>query len=324
MKKVLVFVLAVLMLAAPVLAQTAMGSPANADIKIGFANLTDAGDYMMWVKRGMQMAAEEAGVELISVDNQVDGAVAIRNTDLLINAGVDVVIMYMNDSAVNSQIKDMLDEAGIPCVAVDIYVANADGVSTYMGGDNYTAGFIAGENLGKAALEKWGREIDLYISAETMSNGETNLLRNGGILDGLRSVIDVPDNIVVRVDGNDSTAETQKLVTDVLTANPNARRILIGCHQDDMSQGAFAAVEIANRQDQVLMAGCGPFGSTFENLRKPEPNFWVGSASFSPEQYGPVAIPLAIALAKGESVPAESFVTHYFLTHENIDQYYPQ
>ena len=81
---------------------------------------------------------------------------------------------------------------------------------------------------------------------------------------------------------------------------------------------------MANRQDQVLLAGCGPFGSTFENLRKPEKNFWVGSASFSPEQYGEVAVPLAIKLVKGEKVPENSYVTHYWLDHDNINDYYPE
>jgi ABC-type sugar transport system substrate-binding protein len=297
---------------------------ADGTITIGFANLTDAGDYMMWVKRGMEEAAAKAGVKLICVDNQGNGATAVRNVDTLISAGVDVVSEYNDDSAVNSQIKDMLDAAGIPCVAIDIMVENAKGKAAYMGGDNYKAGFIAGENLGQAAKDKWNGQIDLYISVETMSNGETNRLRNGGILDGIRSKIDVPDNKVVRVDGKDQTSESQKVVTDALTANPNAKRILIGCHQDDETQGAFAAVEMANRQNEVLLAGCGPFGSTFENLRKPQANFWIGSASFSPEQYGPVGIGIAIALAKGEKVPAESFVTHYFLTQKNINQYDPQ
>jgi ribose transport system substrate-binding protein len=298
--------------------------PADEKIKIGFANLTDAGDYMVWVKKGMQKAADEAGAELICVDNEADGAKAIENIDTLISAGVDCVIEYMNNSDINTQVKDMLDEVNIPCVAVDIPVVNANGAAAYMGGDNYKAGFICGENLGQAALDKWDGQVDLFISVETMSNGETNTLRNGGILDGIRSKVDVPDSKVVHVDAKDNTAEAQKVVTDALTANQGAKHILIGCHQDDETQGAFAAVEIANRQDEVLLAGCGPFGSTFENLRKPEANFWIGSASFSPEQYGPVAIPLAVALAKGEKVPENSFVTHYFLTQKNINEYYPE
>lgn len=293
-------------------------------IKVGFANLTDAGDYMVWVKKGMEKAAKDAGVELICVDNQGDGATAVKNIDTLISAGVQCVIEYMNDSAINSQIKDILDEKGIPVIAVDVPVENAKGAATYMGGDNRKAGLICGENLGQAAVDKWGGEVDLYISVETMSNGESNTLRTGGILEGVRSKVDVPDDKVVKVDGKDKTAESQKVVTDALTANPGAKRILIGCNQDDETQGAFAAVEIANRQDQVLLAGCGPFNSTFENLRKAEPNFWIGSASFSPEQYGEVAIPLAIDLIQGKEVPKESYVTHYFLTQQNINEYYPE
>jgi len=173
MKKVLALVLVAIML----LCSVAM---AEETIKIGFANLTDSGDYMVWVKKGMQQAAEAAGVELICVDNEGDGVKAVQNIDTLISAGVDAVIEYMNDTTVNSQIKDMLDAAGIPCVAVDVPVENANGKAAYMGGDNYTAGFICGENLGQAAIDKWGGEIDLYISVETMSNGETNTLRNGG------------------------------------------------------------------------------------------------------------------------------------------------
>lgn len=313
-------------------ASEAAQSPAanNADqngdgkIKLGFANLTDSGDYMVWVKKGMEKAAADAGVEIICVDNAGDGATAVKNIDTLINAGVDAVIEYMNDSAVNTQVKDMLDEKGIPCVAVDIPVENAKGASAYMGGDNYKAGFITGENLGQKAIDEWDGQVDLFLSVGTLSTGETNELRMGGILDGIKSKIDLADDKVVILDGKDSTSESQKVVTDALMANPDAKRILIGCMQDDITQGAFAAVEIANRQDQVWLAGCGPFNSTFANLRKPEANFWFGSVSFSPEQYGEIAVPLAIKLANGEEVEQESFVTHYFLTHDNINEKYPE
>lgn len=293
-------------------------------IKIGFGNLTDSGDYMVWVKKGMQKAADEAGVTLIAVDNKMDGNVAVQNVDTLISAGVKAVIWYMNDIAVNTTVKDKLDAAGIPCVAIDIPVMNAKGRATYFGGDNYKAGFICGENLGQEAKKKWNGVVDLFISVETMSNGETNKLRNGGILDGIRSVIKVPESAVVRVDAKDSVAEAQKVVTDALTARPNAKRILIGCHQDDETQGAFAAVEMAGRQNQVLLAGCGPFASTLANLRLPKANFWIGSTSFAPELYGPNAVRLAVKLAKGEPVPENTYPEHYFMTWANIEKHYPR
>jgi hypothetical protein len=37
-----------------------------------------------------------------------------------------------------------------------------------------------------------------------------------------------------------------------------------------------------------------------------------------------LVVPLAVALAKGESVAEESLVTHLFIDKTNIDQYYPQ
>jgi len=293
-------------------------------LKIGFANLIDAGDYMAWVKRGMEEAAAAHGVELISVDNEADGTVAIRNADTLIAAGVDAVIWYMNDAAVNSQAKDMFDAAGIPVVAVDIIVSNAAGTAPQIGGDNYKAGHIAGTGLGEYVMEHWGPDIDLYICNGTLSNAETNDQRNGGMRDGVRDAgVNLTDDLIVVIDGDDNMMESQRLVTDVLTANPDKKRILIANHQDDMTQGAFAAVEIAGRQDDVLIVGNGPFGSTFENMRRAERNFWVGSASFAPEQYGPIGIDLAIRLARGETVPQENFVQHVFLTHYNINDYYP-
>ena len=308
-------------------AEAPAAAPADDDkpILIGFANLIDSGDYMAWVRRGMIEAAEAYGVEILAVDNQADGGQAIQNAHTLIAAGVDAVIWYMNDAAVNSQAKDLFDAEGIPVVAVDIIVENAAGRAPQVGGDNYVAGHIAGTGLGRHVMEVWGPDIDLYICNGTLANAETNDARNGGMRDGVRDAgVNLTDDIIVVIDGNDDVATSQRLVSETLTAHPNATRILIANHQDDMSQGAFAAVEMANRQEHVFIVGNGPFGSTFANFRGPEPNFWVGSASFAPEDYGPTAIPLAIALARGETVPMENFVTHAWLDWYTIDDYYPQ
>jgi hypothetical protein len=46
--------------------------------------------------------------------------------------------------------------------------------------------------------------------------------------------------------------------------------------------------------------------------------------AYFPESYGELVIPLAIALAKGETVPEQSLVTHLFIDRTNIDQFYPE
>jgi len=289
-------------------------------IKIGFQNIGETVDFWVWVGDGMEREAKKLGVELIRVDNKADGTVAVQNADYLINAGVQGIILYMNDAQVNSQIKEMCDDAGIPLLAVDIPAGDA----AFFGGDNYTAGHIAGVELGKAAKQKWGGQIDLYISLGNPAIGETHVNRMGGFLDGVRSVIDVPDSKIVEVGGGEDIVTSQRVITDVLTAHPRATRILIGSLQDTQTQGAFTAVEMANRQDHVFLAGQGPFASTLANLRQPEKNFWIGSTSYGAELYGSYAVPLMVDMINGKKVAAVTYLDHYWLNHENVDEHYPR
>ena len=59
-----------------------------------------------------------------------------------------------------------------------------------------------------------------------------------------------------------------------------------------------------------------------DNIRN-EPQ-WVGSVAYFPESYGKLIMPLAIALANGETVPEQLLVTHIFINKDNIAQYYPE
>jgi ribose transport system substrate-binding protein len=292
---------------------------AQKKIKIGFQNIGETVDFWVWVGDSMERAAKKAGVELIRVDNKADGTVAVQNADNLINMKVDGIILYMNDSKVNEQIKEMCDKAKIPLLAVDIPAGKA----AFFGGNNYKAGFIAGTELGKEAVKRWGGQVDLYISLGNPAIGETHVKRMGGFLDGVRSVVKVPASKVVEVGGGEDIVTSQRVITDVLTAHPEAKHILIGSLQDTQTQGAFTAVEMANREDEVLLAGQGPFASTLANLRLPEKNFWIGSTSYGAEIYGNYAVPLMVDMIKGKKVPAITYLDHYWLNHDNVNEHYP-
>lgn len=289
--------------------------------KVGFANLRDAGDLMMAIKQSMIDNAEIHGVDLICVDNEYDPVKAVENVDTLISAGVSCVIEFNGSSDANSQIKTMLDEADIPVIAVDIPVVNDAGAAPLVGVDNYSAGYCTGDNIGKAVEEQWGGEVDLYVSVETMSNGETNELRNGAMLDALRTHVDVPDDIVVRLDAKDTTEDAQRLMADTLSAHPDAHHIAICTHTDSETQGVYSAVVMAGREDDCLIGGIGPSEMTMNNF-KGEKNCWIGSTITPAEGYGEVAIPLAIKMIEGEEVPQENYCEFFWLTHDNYGEYY--
>jgi len=288
-------------------------------ILVGFAVLDEQADFSQWVKAGVKEATDEKGFDLITVDNRLDGRVAVENTDLLIARGVDIVIMYQADERVAPVIMEKLNAANIPVVAIDIFHEGA----VFFGGNNLEAGKIAGRALAQKAIDEWDGEIDLYISLEAKLVGEANDLRMQGFIDGIRELIDLPDEKIVVVDGKNRALDSKKVATDALTANPDAKRILIGCLQDLMTQGALAAVETSGRQDQVFIAGQGPYKLTLENLRG-EPNSWIGSTSFRPEAYGEYTIDLCARILAGEDVPQYTYPEHYFLTYDNVDEYYPE
>lgn len=290
--------------------------------KVGFANLRDAGDLMMAIKASMVDQAAKYGVDLICVDNEYDPVKAVQNADTLVSSGVKCVIEFNGNSDANTQIKDILDAAGVYCIAIDIPVKNDKGAAPLVGVDNYKAGYCTGDNMGLAVKEKWNGKVDLYVSVETMSNGETNKLRNGAMLDALRTHVDVPDDIVVRLDAKDMTDIAQKLMADTLTAHPDCHNIVVCTHTDSETQGVYAAVQLANRQNDVLIGGIGPSEFTMKNFSQAEANCWIGSTITPAEGYGEIAIPLAMKMIDGEKVDLENYARYFWLTHDNYSEYY--
>ena len=111
-------------------------------------------------------------------------------------------------------------------------------------------------------------------------------------------------------------------MTDILTTLPDAKTILVIAPNSDgrPSQRSRRPMS-AGRKDQMWVVAHGADPS----VRRHDPQrAAVGrSVAYFPERYGELVIPLAISLAKGETVPEQSLVTHDLHRPDNIDQYYP-
>lgn len=286
---------------------------------IGFANLSDSIAYCIWVKEGIITEAKKAGYDIICVDNKSDGATAVKNADILISLGVDIVIEYQAYAAVAPTIMDKFNNAGIPVIAVDIVHPGA----IYFGGNNELAGEVGGRLLGQKAKQAWNGQVDQVMIVETASNGEISKKRMGGFLKGIREFVDIPDNRIIWLDGNNDPLQTKARVTDALTAHPEGKHILIACLQDDETGGALAAVETSNRQENVFISGTGTFASTLTNFYGKR-NCWIGSVEYGGPYYGQHIIPLVTKILKGEKVPRDNFVQHFIIDYDNISEFYPR
>ncbi|RME45427.1 MAG: DeoR family transcriptional regulator, partial [Chloroflexi bacterium] len=154
--------------------------------RIGFANLTETGiPFAIDVRRGLERAAAARGVQLVLADNQLSGEQALRVVDYLIEKQVDLVIEYQIDAAMNSLIMDKFMRAKIPVIAVDIPMVGA----TFFGADNYRAGYMAGEALGKWIRDNWDGQFDWLIILEEQRAGELPAARITGQIEGFQDVV---------------------------------------------------------------------------------------------------------------------------------------
>jgi ABC-type sugar transport system substrate-binding protein len=321
MKKTMTLLLAITLLCSGISAMALAGEEKAKPAKkyvIGFASLSRTQDWVLMVEEGIKKEAEEAGYELFAVDNDFSDSKAISNADAMVARKVDFFIEFNIHAALNARIKEMMDDAGIPVIFVDIPGPD----SPFYGVPNHELGAVAGRELGKYVKNNWGGEFDYFVLVDAPAVGETNTQRMKGIEDGLLEILPNADRSKFdRVDGQANTEGGLEAMATWLTGHPNAHRVIVSGINDSSVVGALRAVEAAGRSDDVVLYGLGlePIGK--EELMKPE-NSYKGTVYVDPWQYGKDLIRLATKVFNGESIPdvtnAEVLLP---VTRENVDEY---
>jgi ribose transport system substrate-binding protein len=284
--------------------------PAARHYKIGFANLNEHDPFPMDVRRGVERAAREAGnIDLVLADNQLNGEIAMQVADRLIQEGVDLMIEYQIDEQVGNRIMERFRTKGIPVIAVDIPMLGA----TFFGVDNYRAGYMAGEALGRWVSYRWGGEFDLLLILDEPRAGALPAARIQGQLDGMQSIIgNIPEEKKQRMNSGNTSEISQSQVRDALLQWPLPNRIAVISFNDDAAIGAQQAARELKRESDVVIVGQGADRRVREELLKPDTCI-IGSTAYEPERYGEKLIPLALKIIIGEPVPPAVYVDHAFI-----------
>lgn len=289
------------------------------DFLIGFANYMLAAPFCGIVEEGMKMYGEEANVELFIVDNEADPAKSVDNARAMLTKEVDFFIEYQGHADTNAVISEMMIEAGIPVVAIDIPVPDAP----FFGGNNPVAGGIAGKWLGEYAKAKWGGEDVVLVLVESTTNGKINADRMQGYIDAvLEEVPEIAGN-VYRLDTNNQYEDAQDKMRSWLSGHPDENHILVGGLHDGVTNGALQALREANREGDAIIVSQGADPSIYAEIRNPESAF-KGSVAYFPEKYGFYTISIAMDFLRGNPVPWEYFIPHVVIDAGNIDEYYPE
>src|SRR5437867_10083403 len=152
--------------------------------RIGYAAQGTDYQFSKEVSVGLQRAAADEGVELISVDNRYNPKIAQRNADVLVRENVDLVIEFQTDEQIAPIVATKYREANIPLIAIEPPHPGA----TYFGANNYAAGLIGGRYLGRWAKQHWHAGVDEIALITLERAGSLPKMRLTGMLVGMKEV----------------------------------------------------------------------------------------------------------------------------------------
>jgi ribose transport system substrate-binding protein len=287
--------------------------------RIGYAAQGQDTSFPREVYAGLARAADREEIELIAVDNRYQPKVAVRNAEHLIREKVDLVIEFQTDEAVAAAIASRYMQAGVPFIAIDIPHPGG----TYFGANNYQAGLLAGQYLGRWARSQWHSRVDEVLLLELGRAGSLVHARISGMLAGLKETLrDVMDGCrLVSIDGDGQFKTSLERVRKHLRES-HATHVLVGAANDPSALGAARAFLVAGRANACAIVGQNAEPDARAELRQPRTPF-VASVGFFPERYGDSLIRLAIDILTHRPAPPAVFMRHQLITPENVDHFYP-
>jgi ribose transport system substrate-binding protein len=286
--------------------------------RIGYAAQGQDASFDREVRASLARAAEREHIELIVVDNRYQPKIALRGADYLIREQVDLVIEFQTDEVIAPAIASKYMEANIPFIAIDIPHPGA----TYFGANNYRAGLMAGNYLGRWAKRHWAEEVDEVLLIELQRAGSLPKARMRGVLAGVTESIRLGERCrTTSVDGDGQFQTSLERVRKYLRES-RAKHVLVGAANDSSALGALRAFQEAGRASDCVVLGQNAEPEARAELRTANTRL-IASVAYFPEKYGDGLIRLALDILAHKAVSPAVFTNHQLITPENVDHFYP-
>lgn len=280
------------------------GTDAGGDASIGLALSTLNNPFFVSLRDGAQAAADEAGVELVVTDARDDATQQADQVQNFLTQQLDAVLINPVDSDAAGPTVAPLIEAGIPVVAVDRGVNDAE-VSSFVASDNVLGGRLAADALAEAIGEQ-GQVLVLQGVAGTSASRE----RGQGFSEGIAAYPGI--EVVAMQPADFDRAQGLDVATNLLQANPEV--VGIFAENDEMALGAVQALGARAGQD-VFVVG---FDGTDDGMAAIEAGTMYASIAQQPEELGRAAVEAALAVIAGEEVEATVSVEVVAVTRESM------
>jgi len=287
----------------------ALGADAKDAKKVGLAVANLQANFFNQIKQSVEAAGAEKGIQVITVDAKGDAATQVSQIQDLIAQNIDALIYIPAGATAASVPVKAAKQAGIPVVNID---RNAEGAP----GDT----FIATDSVESArqvcdwiAKQAGGKGEMLIIHGQKGTTPEVDRTKGCGI-----ALKNYPDIKVVGELWSQQWHQDEgfALAADLLQTRPKAT-IIFG-QADALALGAAKAVKVSNPDHRIFIAG---FDGDTAALTELKNGVFDVTATQQTQKMGRMGLDAAIALVKGEKLPAEQLQTATLTTKENVDPF---
>lgn len=295
---------------------------ADKQYKFGLMLYSSSDEATTTIMNGVKKAAEAAGVELVIGENGGDATKTAALLQTMLSQEVDAIIDATWDASVGLTTSQICKDKGIPLVTCDV---EYDDYAHLVGANNYGSGTVNGEYVSNWIKENWDGSVDYVLAMYFFAGGEGVKARIDGCLDAMKDagVLPAEENVIWQ-DNNGAADKSKTIVTDFLTAHPDAEKIFIVSNNDSGSLGAYNAVSTMGRDANCIITGYNADSFALEHLATTEDDSWKGTVNFNLAGYGDLAVPalLEILQTGTDNIPHELNTQTFIIDRSNVADYY--
>jgi ribose transport system substrate-binding protein len=273
------------------------GSPAQGGegpVKVAFSTPAADHGWLKAISDNAKQAGQDLGeeVDLTVNDSAASSAEQADQIETLIQGKPDVLVILPFEGDALTPVAQKATDAGIPVVNVDREFSTPGAYRTWIGGDNYGIGYQAG-NYFADELKCKGNIVEI----QGIAGISVTELRTEGFNDAIEQRCKGGIKVVARQPADFLPDKGLTVMENILEAEDQIDGVYT--HDDDMAEGVVAAIENANRQDEMFLTGAGGSKAAMERIQE-------GGLYRATFLYNPVmsasAIQLANLIGRGEGL----------------------
>jgi ribose transport system substrate-binding protein len=264
---------------------------------IGLSVLTLQNPFFGVIADNVKAEAAKHDFDVIVVSAELDPGMQNNQVNDFIVKGVDAIILNPADSKAVAPAIKAADEAGIPVFTADIAcLADNCPVVTHIATDNYAGGRQAGKAMHEA-LNGQGK-----VAIVDFPEVESVILRTRGFNDELKE-LNSGLEVVGSWNGKGAKDLGFTVTQEILQAHPDLNGIF--AINDPSGLGAYAALEIAKKTDQVVIVAFDGQPEGKKAIR--EGKIYADPIQF-PDKIGQITVQTIMKYLEGEEVEPEILI----------------